>query len=168
MSEREPALGILERIGKAAEDAVLMLLRTGMIGLAATQIVLRNLFDFGFVWTDELLRLLVLWLAVAGALAASRQDRHISIAVLDRLLPERGQWFARALTRGFTAAVCGVIAWHSLAFVRSSLEYGDVLLGNVPAWILQSVLPLGFGLICYRYTLIMLKSLQHALRGRQP
>lgn len=157
MSESEPALGRLERLGKALEDAVLVILLSGMIGLAAGQIVLRNVFDTGFFFTDELLRLLVLWLAVAGAVAASRQDKHISIAILDRLLPERAQAAVKALVHAFTAGVCGLIAWHSLAFVRTSHEFGDTLLGSVPAWIPQAVLPLGFALIAWRFALFTLR-----------
>lgn len=165
MNKPEPALGRLERLGKALEDAVLVILLAGMIGLAAGQIVLRNVFDIGFFWTDELLRLLVLWLAVAGAVAASRQDRHISIAVLDRLLPPRAQAAAKALVHAFTAGVCGLIAWHSLAFVRTSHEFGDTLLGSVPAWLPQAVLPLGFALICWRFALFTARDLMALLRG---
>lgn len=169
MSEAQPAPGRLERLGKALEDAILVVLLTGMIALAAGQIVLRNVFDLGFMWTDELLRLLVLWLAVAGAVAASRQDRHISIAVLDRILPERGRHAVKVLTHAFTAGVCGLIAWHSVAFVRGSHEFGDTLLGGVPAWIPQAVLPVGFTLITYRFTLLALRQLPALLRptGRQ-
>ncbi len=72
-----------------AEDAVLVVILSGMILLAAGQIVLRNFFDIGFIWSDEALRMMVLWLAVAGAVAASRNDKHINIDVLDRFLPGR-------------------------------------------------------------------------------
>ncbi len=168
MTEPESALGTLERIGKALEDAVLVVLLTSMVLIGAGQIVLRNVFDIGFLWTDELLRLLVLWLAVAGAVAASRQDRHISIALLDRFLPDRGQQAVKFLTHLFTAGVCGLIAWHSLAFVRSSLEFGDTLLGNVPAWIPQAVLPLGFGLIAWRFSLFALKDILRLFRKAGP
>jgi TRAP-type C4-dicarboxylate transport system permease small subunit len=166
VSETEPALGRLERIGKALEDAVLVVLLSGMILLAAGQIILRNVFDVGFIWTDELLRLLVLWLAVAGAVAASRKDRHISIAVLDRLLPECAQAAVKILVHGFTASICGLITWHSLAFVRTSHEFGDTLLGDVPAWIPQAVLPIGFGLITWRFSLFVVRGLLGLTRGR--
>jgi TRAP-type C4-dicarboxylate transport system permease small subunit len=165
VSDQEKPLGRLERLGKALEDAVLVLLLTGMILLAAGQILLRNLFDFGFIWSDELLRLLVLWLAVAGAVAASRSDRHISLAVLDRFLPPRGQHLVAVLTHLFTATVCALIAWFSLDFVRMSHEFGDLLLGNVPAWVLQAVMPVGFALIAYRYTLLALREGLSAVRG---
>jgi TRAP-type C4-dicarboxylate transport system permease small subunit len=160
-------MGRLERAGRLAEDALMVTLLTGLILLAAGQIVLRNFFDVGFIWGDEALRMLVLWLAVAGAVAASRSDKHINIAVLDRFLPGRFGAAKDLLIHLFTATICGVVAWHSLLFVRTSHEFGDVLLGQVPAWILQAVLPVGFGLICYRYTLFAIGDLRGLFRGRQ-
>ena len=158
-------LARLERAGKLAEDALLVALLTGLILLAAGQILLRNVFDVGFIWADEALRMLVLWLAVAGAVAASRSDKHINIAVLGRFLPRRWAAAKDVLVHSFTSAVCGIVAWHSMLFVRTSHEFGDVLLGQVPAWVLQLVLPLGFGLICYRYALFVIRDLVRLFRG---
>lgn len=141
----------LWRLGRWLEDAVLVLLLAGMIGLAATQILLRNVLDSGLVWADELLRILVLWVGLAGALAASRDRNQIRIDVLSRFLAPRARHAVRILTDLFTAAVCLVVAWHSLVFVRGSLEFGDTLLGNLPAWWFQVILPAGFFLIGWRY-----------------
>ena len=152
-------MGRLERIGKAFEDALLLIILGGMIGLAALQIFLRNFFDIGFIWTDELLRLLVLWLAVAGAVAASRKDRHISIAVIDRFVPETVFRWVQLVLDLFTAAVCGLICKVSLAFVLETREYGDVMLGSTPAWILQAVLPVGFALIAWRYAIFAVRGM---------
>jgi TRAP-type C4-dicarboxylate transport system permease small subunit len=143
----------LERVGRMAEDAVLVILLGGMVLLAAGQIILRNFFSIGFIWSDEALRLLVLWVAVAGAVAASRSDKHINIAVLDRFLPGRLAAVKNLLVHAFTASISGIVAWQGWLFVRTSREFGDVLMGGVPAWLLQLVLPVGFGLICYRYAL---------------
>jgi len=150
-------LASLDKAGRTAEDAVLVLILTAMILLAASQIVLRNFFGFGFIWADELLRMLVLWIAVAGAVAASRTDKHINIAVLDRFLPPKTGAAVKVLVDLFTAGICLVVTWYSVNFVRTSYEYQDVLLGSVPAWILQLVLPVGFGLISWRYLLFALK-----------
>jgi TRAP-type C4-dicarboxylate transport system permease small subunit len=156
----------LERAGRIAEDAVLVLLLGGMIVLAAGQIVLRNFLNIGFIWSDEALRLLVLWVAVAGAVAASRGDKHINIPIFDRFLPGRLGTLKDIAIHGFTVAICGVVAWHGALFVRSSREFGDLLLGGVPAWILQLVLPVGFGLICYRYALFTARDLALLARAR--
>lgn len=158
----------LERAGRAAEDAVLVVILTGMILLAAGQIVLRNFLDIGFIWSDEALRMMVLWVAVAGAVAASRSDKHINIDVLDRFLPGRVKTLKDILIHAFTAAICGVVTWHSVLFVRTSYEYEDLLLGGVPAWILQVVLPVGFGLMAYRYTLFVGRDLRRLLQAERP
>ena len=89
MSRLKKILGGLEQAGKWGEDAILVLILTAMIFLASAQIFLRNFLDMGFIWGDEMLRMLVLWLAVAGAVSASRTDKHISIDVLNRFLPPR-------------------------------------------------------------------------------
>ncbi len=145
------------RYGRAVETVLLVCILTGMMLLACGQIVLRNFFDIGLSFGDELLRLLVLWLALAGALAASRLDKHINVAVLDRFLPQRLRQWVKILIHLFTSAICSVVAWFSLEFVLTSKEYGDVLLGNVPAWCLQAILPVGFALIAWHYLLFMLR-----------
>ena len=168
MSARPSLLASLEKAGRVAEDVLLVAVLGGMVLLAAAQILLRNAFDIGFFWSDELLRLMVLWLTVAGALAASRNDKHLSIAVLDRFLPAWGQLALKVVLHIFTAAVCGLIAWYSLRFVQTSHEFEDVLLGGVPAWIMQSVLPIGFGLMAWRYLVHAIRAVTRLFRGGAP
>lgn len=162
-------LARLDRAGRSAEDAVLVIILTAMILLAAAQIVMRNFLNIGLIWGDELLRMLVLWIAVAGAIAASRSDKHINIAVLDRFLPEKLKLGVKLVIHGFTAVICGIVAWHSWQFVMTSREFGDILMGSVPAWIPQIILPVGFGLICYRYSLFVIREVIGLFQaGRTP
>ncbi|MEM9621755.1 MAG: TRAP transporter small permease subunit [Pseudomonadota bacterium] len=68
------------------EDLLLALLLSGMIGMAAAQVILRNLFDSGILWGDSAVRVLVLWVAMIGAMVASRQDEHIRIDIAGRYI----------------------------------------------------------------------------------
>ena len=165
MSQTENIFSRLDKAGRLGEDAVLVIILTALILLAASQIVMRNFFNFGFIWTDEMLRMLVLWIAVAGAVAASRTDKHINIAILDRFLPAKIKLLVKIIVHIFTAAVCGVVTWYSLQFVQMSHEFGDILMGSVPAWWLQLILPVGFGLISYRYSLFAIQELLRLARG---
>jgi len=166
LSRTEDTFSRLEKIGRAGEDAVLVIILGGMILLAAAQIIMRNVFNFGFIWSDEVLRMLVLWIALAGAVAASRGDRHINVAVLDRFLPDKVKTLSKIVINGFTAVICGIVTWHSVLFVQTSREFGDLLMGGVPAWLPQLILPVGFGLICYRYSLFVIQSLLRLAKGQ--
>jgi TRAP-type C4-dicarboxylate transport system permease small subunit len=155
----------LEKAGAHAEDALLIVILISMIFLAGTQIVLRNFLDNSIFWADEMLRVMVLWLTMAGALAASRVDKHISIAVLNRFLPGRVQLITKVIIDVFTASVCALFAWHSARFVMGSYEYGDVLMRSIPAWTLQIILPIGFTLMAYRHLVIAIRRPFVASRG---
>jgi TRAP-type C4-dicarboxylate transport system permease small subunit len=113
--------------------------------------VLRNVFSIGLVWADGLVRLGILWLALVGAVAASRDRRHIAIDVVSRMLPPRAQAAVSVVRNTFTAAVCALLAWYSWVFVRDSREFGDTLLDGWPAWWFQLVMPVAFALIGYRF-----------------
>ncbi len=155
------AAALLHRL----EDAVLVFLLLTMISMAVFQILLRNLLDSGMVWADGLVRVLVLWIGLLGALAASRNDNHISIDLVSRYLPERIQAWTRLSTRLFTAVVTGIMAGYSLKFVRMEMQDPITAFANVPAWVCESVIPAAFSLICLRYCLLSMESVLALLKG---
>jgi TRAP-type C4-dicarboxylate transport system permease small subunit len=149
-----------ERFGRGIETALLALTLGAMIGLATLQIALRNFWGAGLPWADEALRILVLWVTMAGAVAASREQRHVSIDALSRYLPPGARRAGGALVGAFTAVVCFVVAWYSYRFVADSWSADDrVLGGSLPAWTVQLVLPTAFALIGYRYVVAALRQL---------
>ena len=165
MTEPQRPQSLIGRLGKFLEDSLLVALLVALIVIATAQIVMRNFFDTGFSWTDELLRLLVLWLAMAAAVAAARDDRHIAIDVLSRFLGGRALAAIKAVVTLFTAAVCAVLAWHAGRFVNESRLFEDVLLGTAPAWLLQAILPVAFAIMAYRYVWHAISHLRLLIRG---
>ncbi|MGD8421730.1 MAG: TRAP transporter small permease [Gammaproteobacteria bacterium] len=133
------------------EDALLVVLLAGMILLAAAQILLRNCFDLGLVWIDPALRSMVLWLGLVGASIACRENRHVRIDILSRLFGRRTNLAFQGLVTLFSAAVCLLIAWHGVDWLR--YEYQDHLVGfaGIPVWMLEIVIPLSFALMGLRY-----------------
>lgn len=133
------------------EDLLLAFLLTGMILLAALQIILRNFFDTGIAWADPSLRIAVLWLAMLGAMAATRDGNHIHIDLLSRLLPPKGKSGSRRATDFFSAIVCGLLAWHAGRFVYFEWQDGSTLFAAFPAWLAEIILPVGFAVIALRF-----------------
>ncbi|MFC1769952.1 TRAP transporter small permease [Nitrospirota bacterium] len=158
-------LDSLSVFSKRIEDALLVLLLSSMIALATLQIIQRNLLGTGFVWSDELLRVMVLAVALIGAVAASRDDNHINIDILTRFLPPRVKLVVRVLVDAFTALVTGVVAWHAVKFVALEKEFESVILGDVPAWIFQLIIPICMGLISWRYLVYFFTNILRLLKG---
>ena len=121
--------------------------------LAVGQIAMRVFFSFGFIWADELIKLLVLWIALVASIAASRSNRHLRIDVLSNFVAAKYARFPRLIVDAFAAIMCGVLAWQSWRYVQLTIEFEDTVLIDLPAWIAYGILPLSFGLMCYRFLL---------------
>lgn len=166
MSERIAALlSGLERFGRLSENAALVILLGSMILLGVGQIVLREVFETGIFWADELIKLIVLWLAMIGSIAATRDNRHIRIDALSHLLPDNAVTAVRLLVDVFAAVVCAVIAWQAWRYLQVEIEFEDTVLIDTPAWLAHSVLPLAFALVSFRFGVTALSDLHGAISG---
>lgn len=146
------------------EDGLLILLLGAMIMLAAVQIALRNLWESGIVWGDPLTKVLVLWVALLGAMAATRDGRHINIDLLSRFLPPRGKTVSRLVTNLFTAAVCAVLAYHAVRLVLIDREAGTLVFTTVPTWVSELIIPIGFAVMALRFLGAFLQTVYKLLR----
>ncbi|MFW2440248.1 MAG: TRAP transporter small permease [Arenicellales bacterium] len=147
------------------EDSLLVIILLTMVTLAFSQIVMRNFFDSGTIWLDPLLRVLVLWVGLLGALVATRQDKQISVDVLTRILPEKLKIISNIITRSFAAIVSAIIAWHSFRFLIDEWHSGVTAFGSVPAWLTESIIPFGFAVIALRYTFQVIVLLIQTVKG---
>lgn len=153
MSEPISLAARLERWGTTLENAALVILLGALMLLAVAQIVLRVFFSFGFVWADELVKLLVLWITLVASIAASRNNRHLRIDVMSHFVAEKYARFPRIIVDAFAAFMCGLLAWHSWRYLQLVIEFEDTVLVDLPAWMAYALLPLAFALMCYRFVL---------------
>jgi TRAP-type C4-dicarboxylate transport system permease small subunit len=159
-----PTLARLIRVVTWFENGLLIILLALMVLLAGSQILLRNVFDISILDVDQLLRLLVLWVALLGAVAASREGKHIRVDVISHWFPGRVRAGAQALTDMFTIAVCLVLAWQAVRFIRT--EAGVNAFGALPGWVAELILPVAFTLIALRYSLLLAHHVRQSL-GRE-
>ncbi|HET7844485.1 MAG TPA: TRAP transporter small permease subunit [Xanthomonadales bacterium] len=146
--------GALARIGavvRAIENGAIALATAVLVLAAGGEIVARLAFEKGWAELDAMLRALVLWIALLGAMVASREDRHLAVDALSRFA--RGPWarLLRFVTYGVAAAVCALVAWHALALVRDEHASGTIAFANVPSWLVQSIMPFAFAVMALRF-----------------
>lgn len=153
------------RVARSIEDGILVLLLAAMIGIAVTQIVLRNFFASGILWADPLLRMLVLWVGLVGAMVATRQDKHIAVDVLTRWLAPGARHATRVVVELFTSLVAALLAYHGARFMLMDLDAGTTAFGNVPTWVTELIIPVAFAVIAVRYLIFAFIHARELLRG---
>ena len=149
------------------EDSVLVGLLLLMICMAVLQIFMRNLFDSGILWGDSLVKVLVLWIGLMGAMIASRDNHHITIDILSKFLSEQIKKITNFIIYVFTSLVCGIMAYYSLDFVIMEKQDGFTAFANIPAWVCESIIPIAFAIISLRYIFLSITSLAQFFKPSQ-
>ena len=147
---KDKIITILNRI----EDSILVGVLLTMLLMAVLQIFLRNFFNSGIIWGDSMVRILVLWVGLLGAMIATRNNNHINIDIISRFLPENIKNVSQLIIEIFAAFVCAIMTWFSSKFVLMEMEYEITAFANVPAWICEAIIPIAFGVICFRYCIL--------------
>lgn len=148
------------------EKTLLCLLLFSMIGMAFSQVVLRNFFDFGFVWISEVLRVQVIWIVFIGAALAAEEHRHLRIDIVSRLLKNR---ITRRLTDLFadlfTAVAGGLLFWAAVHYIALTRPYSpqSVFFGT-PEWVLRLVIPYAFAAMTVRSAAFVVTGLRRLER----
>lgn len=140
------------------EDLLLALALAMLVVFAVVQIGLRMLFDSGVLWLEPLMRALVLWLAMLGAMVAARESRHIGLELATHALGPAGQRVTRVIAFGFAAVVSALLAWHAGRMVLDEHAIGTLAFGAVPAWVVQAILPLALAVIAVRLAVAALRA----------
>jgi TRAP-type C4-dicarboxylate transport system permease small subunit len=138
------------------EDWLLISMLAVMVILAVMQIAYRNFSGGGVAWIDPLLRLLVLWVALSGAVIASRTDNHIRIDFFAKYLSGKYYFYIKRVVHAYCVLICAIVAWYSVNFVRMDYEYETEAFAGIPAWITELIIPVAFGLMAFRYFLLLL------------
>ena len=121
--------GVLQRVA----DAAMALCLAVMAGAVFVNVVLRYGFGTGIAASEEVSRLLFVWMVFIGATAAYPHGEHMAFTSL--LLPLKGRWGERPL-RALMALVhllvllsCVLVGWGAWQQVAVGLQSKSVVLG---------------------------------------
>ena len=129
------------------ETGLLCLIIAMMLGLAILKIVMRYVFSASLLWSDVMLQHLTLWLCLLGAALATCERRHISIDVLNRILPGNITRWSNLVVDCLALIVVGILAHYGFIFLHDEQLSEAVLIGSVPLWWAKAIIPYGFVLI---------------------
>lgn len=119
-------------------------------------------------WSEELARLLMVWLALLGAALAARESQHLGLDVLMRSFDPQTQRLNRLFISIATGAfAAGIMAWGGAQLVEERFASGQLLpaLGISRAWFYMA-LPVS-GILITLFVIEILLDCIAALRKKE-
>jgi C4-dicarboxylate transporter DctM subunit len=137
-------------LARGGENLVVSFSLAAMVVLPLAEIVLRKVFHTGISGSTAFVQHFCLIVGMLGGAVAAREKRLLSLSTLGGLLKGRAKTIATILAGSVAAAITAFLAIASVQFVLAEKEAAEVLAYEIPTWVVQLALPIGFGLVALR------------------
>jgi C4-dicarboxylate transporter DctQ subunit len=135
------------------EEALMGFFLGAMTVLTFTQVVLRSVFNTGWVWSLEATVYCFAWLVLIGASQGVRERSHIAVEMAVMRLTSRSRRIAGIAALLICIGYGLMMLYGSLVFLSGLYDVGhharDI---PIPRWLLAIILPVGFALLLFRFT----------------
>ncbi len=174
-------LTTIDRALAKVEEVLLALLLIGLVVLAATQVLLRNVWSTSIDWADLTLQNATVLIGLLGAAVATSEGRHLNIDVFGRKLSGRSAFLLRVVIGVFGVVICTLLTrggWETFVanYIpwKANLPTGwsvakmlrqELAEGSFPQWLSQVLLPIGFALIGTHFVLRLLRDIGSLVTG---
>jgi TRAP-type C4-dicarboxylate transport system permease small subunit len=117
--------------------------------LVFLRIVLRNFFDFGLPWSDEVTQFSITWMVLFGAIWATKNNHHLSAQIkLQKKLSERQVLFIDGVLALIIAGVTAVVGYRSALYAFSAMGFTAISLPWLKMGYIFFAFPLSLLIIC--------------------
>lgn len=130
-------------------DLALTLTLAAMVLLPLLEIILRQ-FSNGIPSAPAFLQHLTLVVGMLGGAVAAREGRLLAVSTLSDALKGESRRLAAVFSGGVAATVTAFLCLASARFVIQERAAGGTLAYDIPIWVVELVLPVGFGAISAR------------------
>ena len=135
------------------ENSILIVCLFALIFLPLLERVMRGFFNTGIEGEAEFVLHFSLVIGMVGGAIAAREKRLLGISTIAHFL--KGPWkiAADVFANSWAAVVTGVLGYAGYLFLLDERGAGNEIAYGVARWWIQSMLPIGFGLIAIRLSM---------------
>jgi C4-dicarboxylate transporter DctQ subunit len=125
------------------------------------QIVLRNLFNTGLAWYDDISQFAMTWMILFATIWLTKHNQHLNTGLkMQRKLPARQSYLIDGILDLVTIGVAAMVAYQSAIFtLGGAMGVGLTSLPWLKLGYLYIVLPLSMLGVCYYYLKSFLKNM---------
>ena len=135
-------------------EVVIVFMLGAMVVITGAQIVFRIFFT-SLAWSEEATRYLLIWSTLLGAGCVYKHAGHISIPLLQDLLPEKAKDVIQILIHGLCIllhGLCGVlfilVVWYGIQyFGRQGKQLSPAM--RLPMRYVYTCIPIGCGIMAF-------------------
>ena len=95
-------------------EFLLVIMLSVMVIMVFGNVVLRYGFNSGLISSEELSRFLFIWITFLGAIVAMRENAHLGLDTLIRILPHAGKKFCFGLSNALMLGCCALMFYGTL------------------------------------------------------
>lgn len=149
-------------VAAAASIAAILFALSG--AMLSYEVVARYFFSKPTVWAAELSQLCLIWGSLLGMSWLLAQQRHIRVDAVAVLLPERLRRCLDALAMAVVALFAVIVAVWGFDIFLDSFSRGRTTgsLLNLPSWVAELSVPVGFVLLFFQALLEIPRAWQGA------
>ena len=125
-------------------------LALAIVLLMATNVVLRYLFSYGSVWSQELEWHLLVPLVMFTVAYTFQQGEHVRVDVLYAHYSPRAQAITNIVAAALCLAISALALWFSIKYVQQAFVIDEQSAdpgGLTHRWLLKALIPAGFVLL---------------------
>lgn len=123
--------------------------------------VLRELFDYSFIWAKELASFMMIWVGFIGASYATKENKHLVVGIPEKLFPKKILPYVSLFVNLLVFIVTVFLAYLGFLYVQETKEIGETsLVLNIPLWIVQIIIPVSLIIIAVRFVTLAILILQ--------
>ncbi len=144
--------GVVRTAVRNLEEILSAAVFLAMTGLGFANVTVRYLTNRSLAATEELLVNGLLILTLLGAAIAAKRAQHLSVTLIDQILPVRAQLVVHAVATALGVLLLLLAAWHTAELVQRQMASGVRSYALfLPGWYYTVGLPVGFLLVLVRY-----------------
>lgn len=123
-------------------DWLVVFLGAALVIMVGVAVFFRYVLNSGISWSDEVARILFVWLVFIGAYIAFKNKSHATVNVLVNKLPSRLKRYHGLFVALLEGAFMATITWYGVVQVLNTDKYGQVTPGlGVPMSWFYVVIP---------------------------
>ena len=146
LGENSKISHVINRL-KWGEDTLAVVIFAAMTLLPVIEATTRLFSTNGIPASQVLVQHFTLWIGFLGAILATRQNKLLALTrepLFDEAeKPHLGKWIAKVTT--FLVLVA--LTWGSWELLKIEMQYPIDIAPNIPRWVAQLIMPVGFGLM---------------------